>query len=111
MASNVVKYRSMKNFDKEHYVSYLYSLSDAMPCDVHDVNLCTRTLCEHLTNVIESHAPIKTKAIRNSGVPYINSELRKLQYQRNMARNAKDKHPQGASNRIVSLLLRAADIL
>ena len=92
-APNVIQYRSMKNFDKEHYVSDLYSLSDAMPCNVLDVNLCTRTLCEHLTNVIESHAPIKTKTIRNRGVPYMNSELRKLQYQRNMARNAKNKHP------------------
>ena len=43
-------------------------------------------LCKRLMDVIESHAPIKTKIIRNDVVPYMNSGLRKLQYQRNMAR-------------------------
>ena len=88
MTPNVTEYRSIKIFDKEQYASELYSLSDAMP-----YNFCTRTFCKHLTNIIESDALIKKETIRNSGVCHMNSELRKPQYHRNMARNAKKKHP------------------
>ena len=36
---------------------------------------------------------MKFKTVRQNNVPYMNSELRKLNYQRNMMRNIKDKHP------------------
>ena len=36
---------------------------------------------------------MKYKKVRHNNVPYMNSELRKLNYQRNILRNIKDKHP------------------
>ena len=38
-------------------------------------------------SVLKEHAPLKTKWFRNEQVPYMNSELRKTMYQRNMWRN------------------------
>ena len=49
--------------------------------------------CELLRNIVDMHAPIKTKTIRPNNVPYMNSELRKWQYKRNMLRNLKSKNP------------------
>ena len=40
-----------------------------------------------IRNVIDSHAPIKSKIMRKRSVPYMNSKLRKAQFARNMARN------------------------
>ena len=40
-----------------------------------------------LLDIINEHAPIKTKIIKKQSVPYMNAALRKSMYQRNMARN------------------------
>ena len=40
-----------------------------------------------LSDVIDSHAPVKSKIIKKQSVPYMNSNLRKAIYKRNMARN------------------------
>ena len=45
--------------------------------------------CELLRNIVDMHAPIKTKNIRHNNAPYMNSEIRKWQYKRNMLRNVK----------------------
>ena len=59
----------------------------------HDINWCMQYFGTCLYDIVNFHAPIKTKTIRQSSVPYMNSELRKLNYQRNMVRNLKNKHP------------------
>ena len=48
-------------------------------------------------SVLNEHAPLKTKWVRNEQVPYMNSELHKTIHQRNMwrnkyFRNKSDKH-------------------
>ena len=40
-----------------------------------------------IRNVIDSHAPIKSKIMRKRSVLYMNSKLRKAQFARNMSRN------------------------
>ena len=40
-----------------------------------------------IKDIIDSHAPVKTKIIRKESVPFMNSKLRKAQYKRNMTRN------------------------
>ena len=40
-----------------------------------------------IRNVIDAHAPVKSKIITKQSVPCMNSKLRKVQYARNMARN------------------------
>ena len=90
---NVIRYRSYKNFDQSKFKDDLYVISEIMSCLHIDVNLCTHAFCEYLGTVIDLHCPLKTKTIRHNNVPYMNADLRKLQYQRNMMRNLKNKNP------------------
>ena len=57
------------------------------------VELCVRAFCEYLVTVIDINYQLKTKTIHHNNVPYMNADLRKLQYQRNMMRNMKNKNP------------------
>ena len=45
-----------------------------------------------MDDILNYHAPGKTKTIRKNNVPYMNSEWRKMMYKRNMMRNIKNKH-------------------
>ena len=58
-----------------------------------NVNVCTGTFYEYLTTIIDLHCPLKTKTILHNNVSYMNAELRRLQYQRNMMRNLKNENP------------------
>ena len=90
---NVFRYRSYKNFDQSKFKYDLYVISENLSCPQNDVNLCTRAFCEYLVTVIDLHCPLKTKTICHNNVTYMNADLRKLQYQRNMMRNLKNKNP------------------
>ena len=59
----------------------------------HNVDVCVETFITYLCGIIDKHAPMKTKKLYQNNVPYMNSELRKLNYKRNMMRNIKNKHP------------------
>ena len=89
---NVIRYRSYKNFDQSKFKDDLYVISEILSCLHNDVNLCTRAFCEYLVIVIDLHCPLKMKTNRHNNVPYMNTDLRKLQYQRNMMRNLKNKN-------------------
>ena len=84
---NTVYYRSYKHFN-EH--DYTYDLSTApfyvadMFDDIDDRAWFTSTC---ISNIIDEHAPVKSKIIKTQSVPYMNSRLRKAQYKRNMVRN------------------------
>ena len=58
----------------------------------HNVDVCVETFITYLCGTIDKHAPMKTKKVHQNNEPYMNSELRKLNYQRNMMRNIKNKH-------------------
>jgi hypothetical protein len=44
-----------------------------------------------LTDVIDEHAPVKTRKRRDGEVPYMNSKLRRVMYKKRMAKNAHNK--------------------
>ena len=82
-----VFYRSYKNFND---VDFCNSISTAPPFhvseifdDVEDMAWYTSKL---LNDVIDEHAPMKRKLIKQESVPYMNGRLRKAMYQRNMTR-------------------------
>ena len=89
----VIKYRSYKNFVDELFISVLFISSHTMMYCDYDINMCIDFFVTHLNVIIDKHAPLKYKKVRQNNVPYMNSELRKLNYQRNMLRNVKNKHP------------------
>ena len=82
-----ITYRSYKNFDDD---KFKYDLSIApfhvaeIFDDIDDTAWFTSQL---LSNIIDEHAPLKTKTIKKESVPYMNSSMRKALYKRNMARN------------------------
>ena len=87
---NVIKYRSYRNFDQSKFNCDLYVLSEIMLSYNNNVNVCPCIFCEYLATLIDLHCPLKTKTIRHNNVPYMNAELWRLQYQRNMMRNLKN---------------------
>ena len=89
----IIQYRSYKNFIEELFVTHLCILSQIMMHYNHNVDVCVETFITYLCGIIDKHAPMKTKKVYQNNVRYMNSELRKLNYQRNMMRNIKNKHP------------------
>ena len=82
-----ILYRSYKTFNEIDFINDIESapfhVMDIFD-DVDDMSWFTSTL---IRDVIDDHAPIRTKTIKSESVPYMNSCLRKAQYKRNMARN------------------------
>ena len=92
-APSVIQYRSYKNFVDELFINDLFILFQTMMhCD-YNINIWFDFFISHLSGIIDKHAPMKYKKIRQNNVPYMNRELRRLNYQRNMLRNIKNKHP------------------
>ena len=79
--------RSYKNFNDGDFCNAV-STAPFHVCenfdDVDDMAWYTSKL---LNDVIDEHAPVKKKLIKQESVPYMNGRLRKAMYQRNMARN------------------------
>ena len=89
----IIQCRSYKKNVDELFISILFILSHTMMyCDC-DINMCIDFFVTHLNVIIDKHAQLKNKKVRQNTVPYMNSGLRKLNYQRNMLRNVKKKHP------------------
>ena len=89
----VIQYRSYKKFVDELFINDLLVLSQTMMYCNHNANICIEFFITHLIDLIDKHAPMKFNRVRQNNVPYMNSELRKLNYQRNMMRNKKNKNP------------------
>ena len=87
----ILHYRSYKRFTD---ADFLYDMSIApyhvaeIFNDINDTAWHTNSL---VSSIIDVHAPIKTKILKHKPVPYMNSELRKTIYTRNMARNKQRK--------------------
>ena len=92
-STRVIQYRSYKNVVDELCINDPLVLSQTMMFCNHNVDICIKFFITHLIDIIDKHAPMKFKTVRQNNVPYMNSWLRKLNYQRNMMRNIKNKHP------------------
>ena len=91
---NVITYRSFKNFVDEYFIYDLYHLLGSLNLNNSDsINTCFQKFVDCMDDIVNYHAPWKTKTIRKNNVPYMNSEWRKMMYKRNMMRNIKNKHP------------------
>ena len=82
-----ITYRSYKKFNESDFAYDIqtapFHVMDIFD-DPEDMAWYTSSL---LGNIIDTHAPVKTRTLKKPGVPYMNSKLRKAQYRRNMARN------------------------
>ena len=78
----IIKSRSFKNFDK---VLFLKDLNE-VPWDLIELSDDPNemwSICKHLLmNVLNAHAPLTTKRVRNLEAPWLSSELRNLMFRR-----------------------------
>ena len=83
----LLQYRSYKHFDDANFIQDMsgapFHVAEIFD-DASDMAWFTSTM---ISDVINDHAPLKTKLLKFKPVPYMNSELRKTMYARNMARN------------------------
>ncbi len=88
-----ITYRSLKTFNEDDFkkeVSNIpFHVGDIFT-DESDKYWFKREL---FSDVLNEHAPIKQRAIKDNFVPYMNSALRKEIYKRNMLRNIYKKDP------------------
>ena len=81
-----IMYRSYKRFDEDAYVNDLSNVPYHV-CDIFDDVDDAYWFYETLTKqVIEEHAPLKKKVIKNNQAPYMNGPLRKAINVKNMFR-------------------------
>ena len=87
MKPRKIFHRSYKHFCEADYLTDLsfapFHVADIFD-DIDDIAWFSSSL---IRNVIDAHAPVKSKIITKQSVPYMHSKLRKAQYARNMARN------------------------
>ena len=87
-----IKYRSYKRFsecdflcDLENAPFHVANVFD----DIDDMAWFTSKLISY---TLDAHAPLKTKWVKKQSAPFMNSELRKTIFNRNMARNDFNKY-------------------
>ena len=87
-SKSVITYRSYKKFNTENFsrdISYIpFHVLDVFD-DIDDKYWMYNAL---LLNVVDEHAPVKTRYLKGRGVPHMNSELKKLMYKKRMLQNA-----------------------
>jgi hypothetical protein len=89
-----MQYRSFKAFDVNKYISDLDNtvyLHDSSEC-VDDINTMYNHFETKVSQVIDHHAPIKYIYPRKNSVPYMNRELRKDIYKKQMLRSKFEKY-------------------
>ena len=89
-----IQYRSFKDFDVNKYISDLDNtvyLHDSSEC-VDDINTVYNDFETKVSQVIDHHAPIKYRYPRKNSVPYMNRELRKVIYKKQMLRSKFEKY-------------------
>ena len=82
-----IQYRSYKNLKDSDFTNDImmapFHVSDIFD-DIEDAAWFSSKL---INDIVDDHAPMRVKTIKCDSVPYMNSQLRKAQYQRNMVRN------------------------
>ena len=86
-------YRSFKHFNADNFVMDLFVAFES--CVFYDVNVnvCVRYVIDSIQDIVNKHAPFKSKFLQHNNVPHMNQEWRKACHNRNMYRNVKDKFP------------------
>ena len=68
-----------------------------------NANVGAISFCDNLVDVTNLHW-LKPEVIYHNNVPYMDAELRKLQYQRNIARNLKKTNPSPENSECYTIL-------
>ena len=72
-----IQYRSFKKYNKINYTSSIETSQISKSENVEDANHAWKLFTDCLKEVIEHHAPLKTKKVRPDQPPFMNTRLRK----------------------------------
>ena len=86
-----IKYRSYKKFVPEKFLKDVKQAK--FECDDHDSYKFYDHPTKTFRDLVEKHAPIKTKFRRGNNAPFMNPELKKGIYTRTRLKNRLNKHP------------------
>ena len=81
----IIKYRSYKTYDKQNF---LHELDQRLiQRDIYETNDSYSKLTEIMSEVLDKHAPLKTKTIRGNQAPFMNKNLSKAMMNKSRIRN------------------------
>ena len=80
-----IYWRSYRNFDDKKFAEDIASAPFHEAEIFDDVDDMSSYVSKLLGNIIDSHTPLKCKNIKCNSVPFMNSQLRKAIYKRNLA--------------------------
>ena len=75
LKTKIVKYRSMKNFNKDRFLNDLKSDLQNFTCE--DTNMAYDKLIDIILKLLDKHAPTKSKKVRGNQSRFMNKDLSK----------------------------------
>ena len=90
LSPTLINYRNYSKFDIDNFKLEL-SNDLLINCDLH--NITYEKFMEVFLNVLNIHAPLKTKCLRANNVPFMNKNLRKHIMTRSRFKNNLNKDP------------------
>lgn len=84
---HIITYRSYKHFSDELFISDLNNVALNDVCLIDDVDDKMSTFDSRFNTLVEKHAPMKRKTIRNEPCPFMNGALRKAIFKKQVLRN------------------------
>ena len=92
----VIKYRNYKKFDTAKFLEDVRRTNFAA---LEDPDECYDNLTNTFRNLVEKHAPLKTKTVRGNNAPFVTRELKKAIYTRTRLKNILNKNPTNQNER------------
>ena len=86
-----ILYRNFKNFNEQSFLTDVENTN--FNCDGEDPNRNYDNLVDTFIEIVDKHAPLKTKFLRGNEAPFMNKELRKAIYTRSRLKNKWNKNP------------------
>ncbi len=88
---NKIVYRSYKKFSPTEFLSDVKNAD--LRCNSSDPNITYDHLERKFREIIDKHAPLRTKTVRGNEAPFMNKTLRKAIYTRSRLQKKFKKHP------------------
>ena len=87
----VIKYRSYKKFEPEKFLQDVKDIDFRE--DLNDADSFYKNISSAFREILDRHAPLKTKVPRGNTVPFMNQQLQKAIYTRSRLKKRLNKNP------------------
>ena len=87
----VIKYRSYKKFEPEKFLQDVKDID--FKEDLNDADSFYKNISSAFREIVDRHAPLKTKVQRGNAAPFMNQQLQKAIYTRSRLKKRLNKNP------------------